>query len=96
MVVKINPATPQRCRALCLTQSEETVEWRVPEAQGGELRDARERLMKRFQAGARERQPEIAAKAQAAFDCWFEEQRLNLPGAECRGKFLALDGQLKG
>jgi hypothetical protein len=95
VVVKITPAGPKRCQALCLTDNDETVEWRAPEARSGELREARERLMRGLPA-ARERAPTAAAKAQAAFDCWFEEVRFDLPDLGCRGAYQAAEAQLKG
>ncbi|RMD70428.1 MAG: OmpA family protein [Gammaproteobacteria bacterium] len=51
---------------------------------------ARLRLMRAFDRGARTRLPRLAAKAQAAFDCWMENQEENTQPQDvnrCRAKF---------
>ena len=56
----------------------------------GELTSARAKLVEVFAGGARDRKPMEAARAQAMFDCWMQEQEENRqPGhiARCRSGF---------
>ena len=49
--------------------------------------------------GGRDRQPELAAKTQAAYDCWLQEQEENFQPEDinaCRDRFNANLAQLKG
>lgn len=65
-------------------------ERRLPGDSLGALGDARSRLVAALDANARSGQPTIAAEAQAAFDCWIQEQEENdQPGdiAACREAF---------
>jgi OOP family OmpA-OmpF porin len=53
--------------------------------------DGRNRLVASFNAGARERRPDIAAQAQVKFDCWVERNSLNTRSdhsAVCRNEFF--------
>lgn len=49
-------------------------EWMLPRAVLPALAASRARLVALLDGGARERAPEAAARAQAAFDCWVEQQ----------------------
>lgn len=44
--------------------------WRISGASGVALREGRGRLMRTYGAGAREKVPAVAAKAQVSYDCW--------------------------
>ncbi|MEJ0072469.1 MAG: hypothetical protein WDO24_31540 [Pseudomonadota bacterium] len=57
------------------------------------LNDARGRLIAALDSVGRSRMPDVAAKAQAKFDCWVEEEDEGWQEAEiaaCRGDFNAL------
>ena len=63
----------------------------LPEDKVGELKDARYRLVRALSAGGAEKAPKPAAKAQAMFDCWMQEQEENFQPADiaaCRAQFL--------
>jgi outer membrane protein OmpA-like peptidoglycan-associated protein len=74
---------------------ENVADWSMPAARATELNGVRARLMGYFDGGARERVPAIAAKAQAKFDCWVEEEHEGDADSSCRKDFLALEPQLK-
>jgi outer membrane protein OmpA-like peptidoglycan-associated protein len=74
---------------------EELSQWDLPEAAVPLLADARARLMGHLDQGARDRVPEAAAKAQAAFDCWVEEEWERDTDTECKDTFLATEGLLQ-
>lgn len=62
----------------------------LPEFAVGDITEARGRLVEVLDAGARDRVPALAAKAQASFDCWMEQQEENHQPdhiAECRKTF---------
>jgi OOP family OmpA-OmpF porin len=62
-----------------------------------QLNEARGQLLAALDAGGRSRLPDVAAKAQAKYDCWVEEQSEGWQEAEiaaCRGDFYALLAQL--
>ena len=64
----------------------------LPEDKVAELRDARGRLVRALSAGAGEKAPKGAARAQAGFDCWMQEQQENFQPADiaaCKKQFLA-------
>ncbi len=64
----------------------------LPADKAGELAQARARMMSAIDRGGRLSAPADAARAQAMFDCWVEEQEENFqPGdiAACRNAFLA-------
>lgn len=52
-------------------------DWNLEEKHIQELSAARGRLIVAYDLGARETSPALAAKAQAKFDCWIEEQEEN-------------------
>jgi OOP family OmpA-OmpF porin len=77
---------------------EELANWDLPQDKVGELSDARARLMRVLDAGARDTNPPIAARAQAKFDCWVEQQEENHQPdhiAACRSEFEAAMAQLE-
>jgi OOP family OmpA-OmpF porin len=64
----------------------------LPEDAAGDLADARQRLVAALTAGAGANQPEVAAEAQTAFDCWMQEREENYQPehiAACREAFEA-------
>lgn len=73
--------------------------WDLPPEKVDELAAARGRLMRALDAGARDSNPDIAARAQARFDCWVEQQEENHQLdhiAACRDEFLAAMEELEG
>lgn len=63
---------------------------RLPANRSTALAQARQRLVRALEAGARERAPERAARLQTAFDCWMQEQEESLESADiaaCRSLF---------
>jgi OmpA-OmpF porin, OOP family len=71
--------------------------WGIEGAPLPPMNDARARLIAALDAGGRTRLPDVAAKAQAKYDCWVEEQSEGWQTAEiaaCRGDFFALLAQL--
>lgn len=63
-----------------------------------DLQSARDRLMSAFSRGAKEIAPDMAARAQAAYDCWAHELSLGAPAAQlyqCRARFLTQMGRLE-
>jgi OmpA-OmpF porin, OOP family len=65
--------------------------WDLPPEKVDELAAARGRLMRALDAGARDSNPQVAATAQARFDCWVEEQEENHESdriGACRDEFL--------
>jgi outer membrane protein OmpA-like peptidoglycan-associated protein len=72
-----------------------TSEWQVPADRLPEVGDARARLMGYFGNGARERVPAAAAKAQAKFDCWMEEEAEGDSSSDCRTAFLKIEPELQ-
>ena len=65
---------------------------KLPQESVPELADARERLVKALDAGARDSAADDAADAQLSFDCWMQEQEENFQDrdiAECRTNFFA-------
>jgi OmpA-OmpF porin, OOP family len=52
-------------------------DWFLPAEHESELGQARDHLVKKLDGGARELSPRLAAKAQAKFDCWVEQQEEN-------------------
>ncbi len=71
-------------------------EWKLPADREPVLVSARERLMAALNAGAADKMPLQAAKAQSSFDCWVEQQEENFQPediAACRDAFvLAMEG----
>jgi OOP family OmpA-OmpF porin len=68
--------------------------WSVPASALDSLVAARARLLEQFDKGARERLPAVAAKAQAAYDCWLEEEWERDADPGCRATFEAALAEL--
>ncbi|MEZ5668138.1 MAG: OmpA family protein [Alphaproteobacteria bacterium] len=69
---------------------EDVSNWWEPEDQIPVLNDARARLLAALDGGARDAQPETAARCQVLFDCWVEQQEENHQPthiAACRDNF---------
>lgn len=63
-----------------------------------EINSTRQRLLTALDGGAREGKPEIAARAQARFDCWLEQQEENFQNdhiSACRDELLAALAELE-
>ena len=60
-----------------VTEPEPLAAWRLPDGALDALARSRRRLVALFDGGARQRAPELAAKAQFLFDCWVEQQEEN-------------------
>ena len=63
-----------------------------------EINSTRQRLLAALDGGARESKPEIAARAQARFDCWLEQQEENFQNdhiSACRDELLAALAELE-
>jgi len=64
----------------------------LPKDKVGELSDARAKLMAAFAAGGKSATPNAAARAQAGFDCWMQEQEENFQPEDieaCKKYFMA-------
>ncbi|NVK17889.1 MAG: OmpA family protein [Methylocystaceae bacterium] len=64
----------------------------IPEDKVAEMSAAREKLMAAFAAGGKEATPNAAARAQAGFDCWMQEQEENFQPDDieaCKKYFMA-------
>jgi OOP family OmpA-OmpF porin len=73
-------------------EPEDLANWDIPADKQAELAAARTRLMTALNGGAREAKPADAARAQARFDCWVEEQDENHEDdkiAACKNDFMA-------
>lgn len=71
---------------------EEIAARNLPADGGGELADARAKLMSALEAGAATKDPSVAAEAQVMFDCWMQEREENRQPehiARCRDGFHA-------
>lgn len=69
---------------------EDISNWWVPESAVPDLTDARAQLIAALDGGAREAQPETAARCQVLYDCWVEQQEENHQPthiAACRDNF---------
>ncbi|MCB1720948.1 MAG: OmpA family protein [Rhodospirillales bacterium] len=78
---------------------EPVVDWNLSEEHIRELSAARGRLIVAYDLGGREVAPEIAAKAQAKYDCWIEGQEENWSdagGTHCKDEFLKHISRLEG
>ena len=76
---------------------EDLANWDLPADKVPELTDARGRLIAALDGGARDSNPAIAARAQAKFDCWVEQQEENHQPdhiAACRKDFEDAMAQL--
>ena len=56
---------------------ERVEKWNVPNKYKADLAQGRERLVRALDGGGRERAPNLAARAQVAYDCWVEQQEEN-------------------
>jgi len=79
-----------------VVQPEDLASWDVPAAALPALSSARAKLVADFDAGARECRPALAAKAQAALDCWLEEEWEGDADATCKTAFFDTEPKLKG
>ena len=73
-------------------EPEDLANWSIPADKQAELAAARTRLMTALNGGARDAKPADAARAQARFDCWVEEQDENHEDdkiAACKNDFMA-------
>jgi OmpA-OmpF porin, OOP family len=73
-------------------EPEDLANWDIPADKQPELAAARTRLMTALNSGARDAHPQDAARAQARFDCWVEEQEENHEDdkiAACKNDFMA-------
>lgn len=71
---------------------EALADWRIPSSNRAELIAARTDLLQYLGNGAPKRFPDLAAKMQASFDCWIEQQEENWQTdhiAACRKAFYA-------
>jgi OmpA-OmpF porin, OOP family len=73
---------------------EDPTTWEIPADSMKTLTDARARLLTDFDTGARDRLPALAAKAQAALDCWIEEEWEGEVESSCKKDFLSTQPQL--
>ena len=65
---------------------------RLPDDKVAELTDAREKLMAAFAKGGKTANPGAAARAQAGYDCWMQEQEENFQPEDieaCKKYFMA-------
>ena len=63
-----------------------------------EINSTRQRLLTALDGGARDNKPEVAARAQARFDCWLEQQEENFQNdhiSACRDELLAALAELE-
>jgi OmpA-OmpF porin, OOP family len=77
---------------------EPLADWNIREDYIRDLSNERARLISAFDRGARETAPALAARAQAKFDCWIEQQeeQWNQGAApSCRGEYLAAMQELE-
>ena len=81
-----------------VVQPEDLGNWDLPEERVDEMTAARAKLVGLLDAGARDRVPEAAARAQTRFDCWVEQQEENHQAdhiAACRDQFFAALAELE-
>ncbi|MCB1532522.1 MAG: OmpA family protein [Alphaproteobacteria bacterium] len=73
-------------------------DWNLSDTHIAELSAARGRLIVAYDLGARETSPELAAKTQAKFDCWIEQQEESWKedaAPACKAEFMELMAQLE-
>ncbi len=78
---------------------EPVTDWNLSEEHTKELAGARGRLVISYDLGGREVAPATAAKAQAKFDCWIEQQEENWKSDDtvtCKAEFLDAIAELEG
>lgn len=73
-------------------------DWNLSPRHIDELSTARGRLMNAMDLGARDLMPEVAAVAQARFDCWIEQQEESWQDdiQQCKAEFMDAMNQLEG
>lgn len=74
-------------------------DWNLMPKHMEELGAGRGRLINAFDLGARDMAPQLAAIAQARFDCWIEQQEENWQKdgvPECKSQFLEAMSKLEG
>ncbi len=79
-------------------EPEDPADWNIAEVHRPDLVAARGKLVTALDGGGRERAPELAAEAQAKYDCWVEQQEEgHQPDhiAACRGQFEAALAKLE-
>jgi len=79
-------------------QPEQVDDWRLDVNDASELAEARSRLIAALDGGARSTHPNAAARAQANFDCWMEQQEEDWQYAHiqaCKRGFQAAMAELK-
>jgi OOP family OmpA-OmpF porin len=77
---------------------EPIADWNLSDGAIQELSAARGRLIVAFDLGARETAPPLAARAQAAFDCWIEQQEETWGTANppsCKNEFVTAMTELE-
>ena len=81
-----------------VVQPEDLGNWDLPEDRVEEMTAARAKLVGLLDAGARDRVAEAAARAQARYDCWVEQQEENHQPdhiSACRDQFFAALAELE-
>jgi len=81
-----------------VVQPEQLSDWDIPADKQADMAAARQRLVTDLDGGARDAKPDVAAKAQAKFDCWVEEQDENHEDdkiAACKNDTLAALDELE-
>jgi OmpA-OmpF porin, OOP family len=70
----------------------------LPSDAAAEISSVRQRLLTALDGGARENKAEVAARAQARFDCWVEQQEENFQNdhiSACRDELMAALAELE-
>lgn len=67
----------------------------IPAGRVPELSGMREQLIRFLDYGGRDRRPLIAARAQALYDCWLEEEWEQQADDECHSEFLKIQSEFK-
>ncbi|MDJ0945106.1 MAG: OmpA family protein [Kiloniellales bacterium] len=79
-------------------QPEDPADWNIAEVHRPTLAAARGKLVTALDGGGRDKAPELAAEAQAKYDCWVEQQEEGHQAdhiAACRGEFEAALAKLE-
>lgn len=82
-----------------MVMPEPITDWNLSKSDMEQLSVARARLVIAYDYGAREVAPVPSARAQAAFDCWIEQQEENWDdgdAASCKSQFMAAMNALEG
>lgn len=82
-----------------MVMPEPITDWNISKSDMQELGAARGRLVVAYDLGAREVAPAPSARAQAAFDCWIEQQEENWDdgdAASCKSQFMDAMNALEG